>query len=110
MDILLDENTQKLVSNYLPTNFVLSNLANFFSVFSDATRVKIISALTISEMCVTDISELLKLNQTTVSHQLKILRGSGVVESRRDGKIIYYEVKSDLVSEVLLNGVSYLGF
>lgn len=110
MNIILDGNTQKLVSDYLPENYVLAGLADFFSVFSDATRMKIISALSISEMCVTDISEILDINQTTVSHQLKILRSSGMIQARRDGKTIFYSVASRIVDEVLLNGVSYLGY
>lgn len=51
--------------------------------------MKIISALTITEMCVTDISEILGINQTTVSHQLKIMRQAGVVGFRREGKILF---------------------
>lgn len=110
MNILLDGKTQKLVTDYLPENYILSGLADFFSVFSDATRMKIISALSISEMCVSDISEILEINQTTVSHQLKIMRSSGILQSRREGKTIFYSVASRIVDEVLLNGVSYLGY
>lgn len=82
----------------------------FFSIFSDATRMKIISALTITEMCVTDISEILGINQTTVSHQLKIMRQAGVVGFRREGKILFYFVTSPIVENVMLNGVVYLGY
>ena len=69
-----------------------------------------LSALAISEMCVTDISIMLKLNQTTVSHQLRLLKDLGAVKSRRQGKIIFYSLKSEMINEVLLKGVEFLGY
>ena len=69
-----------------------------------------ISALAIAEMCVGDIAALLKINQTTVSHQLRNLRTSGIVRSRRQGKIVFYSLASDCVNEVMLNGVEHLGY
>ncbi len=110
MNLLLDDRTQSLVEYYLPDNSVLNNLAEFFSVFSDSTRIKILSALSITEMCVTDLSEILKINQTTVSHQLKILRSAGVVGFRREGKIIFYYLSTGAVEDVMLSGVRYLGY
>ena len=106
-NLLLDTNTTQKVRKYIPKKEVLSD---FFSIFSDATRMKIISALTITEMCVTDISEILGINQTTVSHQLKIMRQAGVVGFRREGKILFYFVTSPIVENVMLNGVVYLGY
>ena len=109
-NLLLDTNTTQKVRKYIPKKEVLAGLADFFSIFSDATRMKIISALTITEMCVTDISEILGINQTTVSHQLKIMRQAGVVGFRREGKILFYFVTSPIVENVMLNGVVYLGY
>ncbi len=110
MNLLLDTDTTQKVRKYMPQKEVLAQLADFFSVFSDSTRMKIISALTITEMCVTDISEILNINQTTVSHQLKIMRQAGIVGFRRDGKILYYFITSPIVENVMLNGVVYLGY
>ena len=62
---------QRDINYYMPEKNVLEDLANFFSIFADATRIKILSALSVSEMCVNDIASVLELNQTTVSHQLK---------------------------------------
>ncbi|MEG2456294.1 MAG: metalloregulator ArsR/SmtB family transcription factor [Clostridia bacterium] len=90
MPTLIDNRTHSKLKYYLPNNDVLSELSDLFSVLSDSTRVKILSAICITEMCVGDIAEVLNLNQTTVSHQLKILKGMGVVAMRRDGKTIYY--------------------
>ncbi len=108
--LLLDKKTQSMIENYLPSDEILEELVTFFSLFSDLTRLRMISALAISEMCVTDLSSLLKINQTTVSHQLKTLRDIGAVKYRRDGKIILYSLKNEIINEVLLKGVEFLGF
>lgn len=101
---------RELVINYVPEDALLDDLVDFFTVFSDKTRLKMLSALSISEMCVTDISELLDINQTTVSHQLRLLKNLGAVTSRRCGKVVYYSLKDELISDVLLKGVEYIGF
>jgi len=106
--ILLKSQIVEDINYYMPTNKMCYNLADFFSMFSDATRIKILSALSVSEMCVGDISKILNINQTTVSHQLKLLKSIGIVKFRRDGKIIYYSVASKMVNECLLSGVEYL--
>ena len=108
--LLLDIRTQSLIEGCVPSGEVLSSLVKFFSVFSDATRLKILSALSISEMCVTDLSLVLGINQTTVSHQLRYLKDAGIVEMQRHGKIIFYATKGSIVGDVLLKGVEFLGF
>ena len=108
--LLLDKKTKEMIENYIPSDEILEELVSFFSLFSDLTRLKMISALAISEMCVTDLSNLLMVNQTTVSHQLKTLRDIGAVKYRREGKIILYSLKSDMISEVILKGVEFLGY
>lgn len=108
--LLLDKKMQGLILDYVPSEDILSELVSFFNVFSDITRLRMLSALAISEMCVTDISIMLKLNQTTVSHQLRLLKDLGAVKSRRQGKIIFYSLKSEMINEVLLKGVEFLGY
>ncbi|MEG1612595.1 MAG: metalloregulator ArsR/SmtB family transcription factor [Clostridia bacterium] len=110
MPTLIDNRTHSKLKYYLPNNDVLSELSDLFSVLSDSTRVKILSAICITEMCVGDIAEVLNLNQTTVSHQLKILKGMGVVAMRRDGKTIYYSLASMLIPEIMKSGALYLGY
>ena len=105
---LLNDKVVKDVKFYMPEDNKLRNLADFFSMFADPTRLKIISALSMSEMCVTDISNILKLNQTTVSHQLKLLKTMGTVKYRRDGKIIYYSLTNKMINDCLLVGVDCL--
>lgn len=108
MDNIIDEQTEETVIKYIPRNATLNALAEFFSACSDVTRAKIICALAISEMCVGDLSRILNINQTTCSHQLRLLRAADIVKQRRDGKIIYYSLKNRKIENVLLAGVDFL--
>ncbi|MDY2841736.1 MAG: metalloregulator ArsR/SmtB family transcription factor [Candidatus Borkfalkiaceae bacterium] len=110
MKVLLDKRIQELVGDYVPQGEVLDELVCFFSIFSDYTRLRIVSALSISEMCVSDISELLKLNQTTVSHQLRLLKDLNAVKTKRQGKVIFYSLRNESLSDILLKGVEFLGY
>ena len=108
MDNMIDYETEQTVIDYIPRNATLHSLAEFFSACSDATRAKIICALCISEMCVSDLSRILSINQTTCSHQLRLLRAADIVKQRRDGKVIYYSKKKKKIENVLLAGVDFL--
>ena len=107
--LLLDKRTQSLIEDYVPNGEILEGVVCFFSVFSDYTRVKILSALAISELCVTDLSRLLQINQTTVSHQLRYLKSAGIVKSVRQGKIVFYSLTDESINDVLLKGIEFLG-
>ena len=110
MQVLLDRRLQSMVTDYVPNGEILDELVCFFSIFSDYTRLRILSALSISEMCVSDISSLLKINQTTVSHQLRFLKNLNAVKTKRQGKVVFYSLRSELLSDVLLKGVEFLGY
>ena len=107
--LLLDKRTQGLIEDYVPQGDILEGGVCFFSVFADYTRVKILSALAISELCVTDLSRILDINQTTVSHQLRFLKSAGIVKCCRQGKVIFYSLTNDSVNDVLLKGIEFLG-
>ena len=109
-ELLLDKRIQSMVTDYVPQGEILDDLVCFFSIFSDYTRLKMISALAISEMCVSDLSNLLKLNQTTVSHQLRLLKNLNAVKTKRQGKVVFYSLRNQTLSEVLLKGVEFLGY
>lgn len=96
---------EEIIAEYLPCDNELSVMTDFFSIFSDNTRLKIISLLSISEVCVNEISKLLKINQTTVSHQLAVLKKGNIVSCRRDGKSIYYFINNDYVENMMEMGV-----
>ncbi|MBR5900556.1 MAG: winged helix-turn-helix transcriptional regulator [Clostridia bacterium] len=109
-EILLDNRLQTMVRDYVPKGEILDDLVCFFSIFSDYTRLRMISALAISEMCVSDIANLLNLNQTTVSHQLRLLKNLNAVTTKRQGKVIFYSLRSEALNDVLLKGVEFLGY
>ncbi|SDC32637.1 ArsR/SmtB family transcription factor [Geotoga petraea] len=82
-------------------------VADLFKAFSDETRVQIINILSEKELCVSDIVEVLDKNQTTISHQLRILRQSGFVYSRRDGRKNYYSL-DEHISEIFKQAVNHI--
>lgn len=95
---------------YLPDRKSTEKIARFFALFSDCSRVQLLSALAIAPLCVTDLSGVCQMNQTTVSHQLRILKDMNVVAAERDGKILKYKISNPKINEILLIGVEYLGF
>ena len=95
---------------YLPDDDSVRRMARFFALLSDPSRVKLLSALTISPLCVTDLSTILNMNQTTVSHQLRLLRDLDVVTCERQGKILKYKISNPKIIEILLVGVEYWGY
>ncbi len=98
------------LDSYLPSEENSKRISQFFALLADQTRVRLLSALTISPLCVTDLARVLNLNQTTVSHQLRLLRDIGVVATTRIGKIIQYKIANPKINEILLVGVEYLGY
>ena len=107
--LLLDKRTQSLIEDYVPQGEILEGIVCFFSVFSDYTRVKILTALAISELCVTDLSRNIDINQTTLSHQLRFLKSAGIVICVRQGKIIFYSLVNESINDVILKGIEFLG-
>lgn len=99
--LLISERTQNKMKDLLPTNNQINRLAEFFQNLSDATRLKIISCLSICDLCVNDICVMLSLNQTTVSHQLQLLKSQNLVSFRREGKILIYSLESPQINDVL---------
>ena len=86
----------------------IMRLVDFYKLFSDVTRLKILYLLSMSEMCVCDISAALDMNQSTISHQLKTLRNSRLIRYRREGKVVYYSLDDDHIGQVLLQGMLHL--
>ncbi len=105
---MLDSKSLRELTYYLPDKTSTNKLADFFGVFADANRLRLLSALAITQMCVSDISQILELNQTTVSHQLRLLKSQGVVTAERKGKLINYRLTDTKINEVLLAGVNSL--
>ena len=96
------------VKENIPSDQLLYELADFFKVFGDSTRIKILCALLSSEMCVCDLSVLLGMNQSAISHQLRVLKQANLVKYRRDGKAVYYSLRDEHVNEILQQGFTHL--
>ena len=75
-------------------------VAELFKVFGDSTRARIICALTVSELCVCDLSCLLNMSQSAISHQLRILKQARMVKNRRSGKVVYYSLADDHIKKL----------
>ena len=86
---------------------LLSELEDLFKVFSDATRLRILGALSSGELCVCDIGAVLGMSQSAVSHQLAVLRAARLVAYRREGKTVYYSLADDHVSRLLEMGLEH---
>lgn len=84
------------------------DIAEFFKVLGDNTRIKIIYALSKEEMCVCDISALLSMSQSAISHQLKALRVAKLVKFRKDGKVTYYSLSDAHVESIFNQAKSHI--
>lgn len=100
--------TVREVSRRMPSEAVLDALAGFFKLFSDKTRVGILWALSLSEMCVCDLSLLLRMKQPAISQHLKSLRQMRIVRTRREGKVIYYALDDEHIRAVLNTGLQHI--
>ena len=107
---MLDTRIKPVLDYYMPETSDVGRIADLFSVFSDTTRIRLISALAISELCVGDLAEALCLNQSTVSHQLKYLRDKKIVLKKRRGKTIFYYLAGNGVLDVMNACVIQLGY
>ncbi|MBO4900122.1 MAG: winged helix-turn-helix transcriptional regulator [Lachnospiraceae bacterium] len=83
-------------------------LAELFKVFGDSTRLRVLSVLIDGELCVQDIADSLDMTQSAISHQLKILKNSHLVKSRREGKQIMYALDDDHVRTIIAMGMEHI--
>lgn len=96
------------IKKKMPDDDMLFYLADFFKVFGDSTRIKIICALFNGEMCVGSIAELFNLTQSSISHQLRILKASRLVKVRKEGKYAFYSLDDMHVMEIYKMGLEHL--
>ncbi|MGN0176305.1 MAG: ArsR/SmtB family transcription factor [Methanobrevibacter sp.] len=94
------EDVVNRVKERIPDENKFIELSEFFKIFGNPTRLKIISLLSIEDLCVCDICEILGLNQTTVSNQLRILRANNIVKYQKEGKMVRYSL-TDLHIEMI---------
>ena len=96
------------VKEGLPEDEVLYDLAELFKIFGDSTRVKLLYILSLSEMCVFDLAQLLGVTQSAVSHQLRALKASQLVRYRREGKTVFYSLSDGHVRTILDQGLEHV--
>ena len=96
------------VKGSMPNADTLFELADFFKVFGDSTRIRIMCALFERELSVCCIADIVGMEQSTVSHQLRVLRQENLVKVRRDGKQSYYSLEDDHIRQIFEMGLEHI--
>ncbi|MBR1535377.1 MAG: winged helix-turn-helix transcriptional regulator [Treponema sp.] len=104
---VLNEKIKQLALS-MPEENTLFDLAELFKIFGDSSRIKILFALLDKELSVGEIAELLSMTQSAVSHQLRLLKASKLVQVRREGKSMIYALADDHVSKILNIGLEHI--
>lgn len=86
---------------------ILADVADFFKIFSDKTRLKIVTILLKDELCVCDIASILEMSHSSISHQLRVLRQYKVVKNRKEGKVVYYSLEDEHISNIVHQGLEH---
>ena len=86
----------------------LDTVAGFFKVLGDGTRMRMISALAVRELCVCDLAAVLGMTKSAASHQLGTLRAARLVKCRREGKSVFYSIDDDHVYKMLEGGLEHV--
>ena len=97
-DGIVDLEKVNKIKKIMPSDDLLFDIAEVFKVFGDTTRLKIISALLESELCVGDIAEITNSTQSAISHQLRVLKQAKLVKFRKDGKTVYYSLDDEHIA------------
>ena len=105
---MIHDHTVVNTRSRMQTEAEYQNLAALFKMFGDGTRVKILHALELNELCVCDLAALLGMTKSAISHQLKALRLSNLVKSRRDGQVVYYSLADAHVKYILDIGFDHI--
>ena len=104
----MTDELMKKIDEQLPPDEELRDLAEFFKVFGDATRLKILNVLLCSELCVQDISKAVGMSESAVSHQLRVLKQMDLVKNRREGKTIFYSPADTHIITILSTGIEHI--
>lgn len=104
----IHEDLLKKVTEHMPQEEELYDLAELFKVFGDSTRIRILYVLFESELCVCDIAEALKMTQPAISHQLRILKQAKLVKNRREGKSVFYSLADGHVRTIIAQGKEHI--
>lgn len=102
------EDIVEVLENTMPQEEVLYDLAELFKVFGDSTRIRILYVLFETEMCVYDLSKILNVTQSAISHQLRVLKQNKLVKFRRKGKNIFYSLADEHVRTIINQGMEHI--
>ena len=102
-----DELVERIVHE-MPPEEDLYDLADFFKVFADSTRIKMLYVLLMHEMCVCDLAGILGVSQSAISHQLRTLKQMNLVRARREGKTVFYSLADDHIKDILSQGMEHI--
>lgn len=105
---ILHEDVVNEVKKRIPQDEMIYDLAEFFKVFADSTRMKIIYALMENELCVCDIANIVQTTQSAISHQLRLLKQAKLVKFRKEGKVVYYSLDDDHISQIVRKGREHI--
>ena len=97
---VIHEDVLTRVKAKMPDEEPVYEVSELFKVFGDSTRARIICALNIEEMCVCDLAALLSMSQSAISHQLRLLKVSRIVKSRKEGRVVYYSLDDVHIGQI----------
>ena len=106
--VFVHEELVEKVSQEMPEEEELYDLAELFKVFGDSTRIRILFVLACAEVCVCDLAEVLHMTQSAISHQLKILKQAKLVRARREGKSVFYALADAHVRTIIAQGREHI--
>lgn len=104
----IHEDCIKCVKENMLEETIIVKLSELFKTIGDPTRIKIIYALFKKELCVCDIAEVLEMTQSSISHQLRILRSFHLVKYRKEGKVVYYSLDDEHINELFNSGLEHV--
>ncbi|RLB66857.1 MAG: transcriptional regulator [Deltaproteobacteria bacterium] len=105
---LIHEDRVLAAQKKMPAQQTVTRIAAAYKLLGDPTRLRIMLALTTTEMCVCDLASLLESTPSAISHQLRLLRTARLVQARKDGKMVYYRLEENSVQKILYEGLRYI--
>ena len=100
--------TVEEVKKKMPGDGMIHDLADFYKVFGDATRIRILCVLLQAEVCVCDLAEILGMTQSAISHQLRMLKQMKLVKNRREGKTVFYSLADGHIQTIISQGMEHI--
>jgi DNA-binding transcriptional ArsR family regulator len=104
----INKKAVKEVKLKLLENDLINMITEIFKIIGDPTRVKILQSLSLNELCVCDIAEVLSMTHSAVSHQLRVLRSKNLVKFRKEGKIVYYSLADEHVIKIIDMAIKHI--